>query len=214
MSIVVCVLISVGTDLSPTEDLLAGVAQCTARAVVAHRQRRDRRWAADDHGKMRAMRGDSITRTRVGAGRGTGIVSERVSNARCMRGPYMLMRTIHCIAAWALYVHIGSSTRWYARGMLAACRVACSLACWCMQLHIRMLMARSCIPYPTHGGPGGLRWLRPCGGLSLRWGAGNPCCSPRVPILGLRCGFPNYPTTAVVLCKLLGPPNNTSPPTC
>ena len=56
-----------GTDLSPTGDLLAGVAQCTARAVVAHRQRRDRRWAADDHGRMRAMRGDSITRPQTTA---------------------------------------------------------------------------------------------------------------------------------------------------
>ena len=95
---------------------------------------------------MRAMRGDSITRTRVGAGRGTGVVSERVSDACCMRGPYMLMRATHCIAACALSLHNDIGTRWYARGMLAACRVACSLACWCMQLHIRMLMARSCIP--------------------------------------------------------------------
>ena len=52
VSTVVYVLISVETDLSPTGDLLVGVAQCIARAVVAHRQRRDRRCAADDHGRM------------------------------------------------------------------------------------------------------------------------------------------------------------------
>ena len=59
---------------------------------------------------MRAMRGDSITRTRVGAGRGTGVVSERVSDACCMRGPYMLMRATHCIAACAV-------CSWHARGV-------------------------------------------------------------------------------------------------